>query len=88
MPKTRAEMLKAIDDRKLKHRFAGSQLTIPGVGDTVRVIRGQDLGTDFEVIAVRGNVYSADQHVYVDTDHELPTWYHPWDLLVVARKDD
>jgi hypothetical protein len=88
VPKSRDEMLKAIDNRTLKHRFAGSLLTIPGVGDVVRVVRGQDIGAEFEVIAVRGNVFSAEQHVYVLSDHDLPTWYHPWDLLVVRRKDD
>lgn len=88
MAKSREEMLKAIDNRNLKHRFAGSLLTIPGVGDIVRVVRGQEVGAEYEVLAVRGNVYSADQHVYVMSDSEIPTWYHPWDLQVVRRKDD
>lgn len=87
MPKSHDEMLRALDNRNLKHRFAGSLLNIPKVGDVVQVVRGQDVGAEYEVLAVRGNVYSADQHVYVVSD-DLPTWYHPWDLLVIRRKDD
>jgi len=88
MPKSRNDILKDIANHALKHHFAGTKEVLPKVGDKVRVLRGESVGAEYEVLAVVGNVYSSSQRVYVAAPQETPTWYYPWDLQVLPSEDD
>lgn len=83
MHKSREEWTSLIDDRTLEHDPAGIELRVPRQGETVLVTSGRWVGQTFLVVAVRGNVYSPVQRVYVDVPGEIPTWYYPWNVSVV-----
>ena len=83
MHKSREEWVALIDDRTLVHDFAGTEVRIPRQGEQVVVTRGRLVGQTLVVVAVRGNVYSPVQRVYVDFPGGVPTWCYPWDVSVV-----
>lgn len=85
MSKTRADWVVLIDDPRIPQVRLGTPLRIPVPGDQVRVIRGQGVGSEFKVVAVRGSVYSPEQKVYVDLQGEEPSWYYPWDVEVLPK---
>lgn len=78
-------LLKKINDRRCRHHFAGTEVFIPLVGDRVRIVRGENCGDEYEVLAVRGNVYIAAQRIYVNAPGDIPVWYYPWDVEVLPR---
>ena len=85
MYKTRAGWAVLIDDPRVPQALLGTTLRIPALGDRVRVLRGQGIGTELEVVAVLGPVYSPDQKIYVDVQGDVPSWYHPWDVEVLPK---
>ena len=69
------------------HCFAGTPFRKPNVGDTVEVLSGKEVGAIYEVVAVVGNAYRSDNRIYVDHPSGIPTWYFPWDLRVLEKKE-
>ena len=76
-----------LGQRDLEHHFAGAVWEKPRVGDRVRVIAGEGVDEVFGVVAVEGNAYRADNQVYVDHPSGIPTWYWPWNLVILEKAD-
>jgi hypothetical protein len=75
-----------IANRSIEHHFAGVEWEKPVVGDTVRVVAGENVGEVFKVVAVEGNAYRSDNRVYVDHLSGIPTWYYAWNLVIVSNR--
>ena len=79
-------MKERINTRWGDARRAGTTTPTLFVGDTVRIVRGEEVGRVVGVMDVIGHAYSADNRIVVRSQDGELVFYLPWDVELVERR--